>query len=375
VKIPARLQPLVEEGLVDEVIRPLMSGKEAAVFLVRAGGEVVVAKVYKDVKHRSFRQKAGYTEGRKVRNSRQQRAMEKGSKYGREQAEEAWHNAEVDALFRMSNAGVAVPKPHVFSDGVLLMDLVTDANGDPAPRLWDVDLSEAEATATHATLMRQAVRMLCAGMVHGDLSEYNVLISADGPIVIDFPQATEAAVNPNAKRLFLRDVHGLTAYLARFAPALAATHYGEEIWEHFERARLTPETELTGKWRGATRKADTRAVLDEIETAARDARDRWERDAGERRGKPRAEPKVHIERPKLPSNHNPLFGTKGLHRGAPPANPEPPAKAPQAARPSKPTPPRARPHEPAPRSTPDRAAPTPSRAIDLDALDALLSED
>ena len=294
-KIAVRLQPLVEQGLLDEVIRPLMSGKEASVYLVRSGATIAVAKVYKDVKHRSFRQKAGYTEGRRVRNSRQQRAMEKGSRYGREQAEEAWQNAEVDALYRMAHAGVRVPRPHAFTDGVLLMDLVADAAGEPAPRLWDVDLSETEALSVHALLMRQVVVMLCAGLVHGDLSEYNVLLAADGPVIIDLPQATEAAVNPNARRLFVRDVQGLTTFLSKFAPSLADTHYGEEIWELYERARLTPTSELTGRWKGSTRKADTRAVLDEIESAAQEARLKRERD-GAGRGKPRAVPRVVIER-------------------------------------------------------------------------------
>ena len=295
-KVPARLQPLVEEGLVDEVIRPLMSGKEASVFLVRTGTRVVVAKVYKDVKHRSFRQRAGYTEGRKVRNSRQQRAMEKGSRYGKEQAEEAWHNAEVDALYRLSYAGLRVPRPHLFTDGVLLMDMVADAHGEPAPRLWDVDLGETQAAEIHGILVRQAVHMLCAGMVHGDLSEYNVLLAADGPTIIDLPQAADAAQNPNAKRLFLRDLDGLTRFLARFAPALAETRYGEEIWDLYERARLVPDSPLTGTWKGSSRKADTHAVLEEIEHAAEEARRKRERD-GLPSGKRRAEPRVASDHP------------------------------------------------------------------------------
>lgn len=373
-KIPARLQPLVEEGLVDEVIRPLMSGKEAAVFLVKSHGEVLVAKVYKDVKHRSFRQRAGYTEGRKVRNSRQQRAMEKGSKYGKEQAEEAWQNAEVDALYRLSAAGVRVPRPHMFTDGVLLMDLVADEHGEPAPRLWDVDLTEAEATKVHEFLVRQALVMLCAGMVHGDLSEYNVLIAAEGPIIIDLPQATDAAQNPNAKKLFLRDVHGLTRFLSRFAPALAETHYGEEIWDLYERARLTPESVLTGKWKGSTKKVDTRAVLEEIEHAAFEARQKRERD-GEPSGKRRHD--THHAKPAHPKAPTSTLHGKGpkqassLHGKGVPKKSEP-------APPPAPTPPKA-PRTPALGARPPapKAPAKPARpaAIDLDALDALLSED
>lgn len=271
-RIPERLQPLVDDGVVQEVIRPLMSGKEASVFIVIADGKPCVAKVYKDAQHRSFRHRAGYTEGRRVRNSRQRRAMEKGTRFGKEQLEEAWQSAEVDALYRLSAAGIRVPTPYLFSDGVLLMELILEASGQPAPRLWDVDLTPEQAVELHRLLVRDIVGMLCAGMVHGDLSEYNVLLAWDGPVIIDLPQATDAANNPNSRTLFLRDVRNLTNFLSTFAPALASTRYGEEIWSLFERSSLYPDTRLTGRWKGSERRADTRAVLGEIETAARDAR-------------------------------------------------------------------------------------------------------
>ncbi len=279
-KIPERLQPLVEQGIVQEVLRPLMSGKEAQLFIVKANDDFCVAKVYKDAQHRSFRQKTVYMEGRRSRNSRQQRAIEKGSKFGKEQAEEAWQESEVAALYRLFDVGVRVPRPHVFTDGVLLMDLILDEDGRPAPRLFDVDLSEEEATKMHLFLVRQSVWMLCAGLVHGDLSECNVLLAWDGPMIIDFPQATDAAQNANAKSLFVRDIDNLTRYFARFAPEIAATKYGEEIWGLYERAQLFPDSRLTGTWRGSDRRADTRSVLREIETAARDAQRKREIDGG-----------------------------------------------------------------------------------------------
>jgi RIO kinase 1 len=277
-KIPERLEPLVEQGIVQEVVRPLMSGKEASLFVVVADDVYCVAKVYKDAEHRSFRNRAGYTEGRAVRNSRQRRAIEKGSKFGKEQMEASWQNAEVDALYRLHAAGLRVPKPRLFSDGVLLMDLILDPDGEPAPRLFDVDIPAEEAPALHRFLLHQVVLMLCAGMVHGDLSECNVLIAWDGPVIIDLPQATDAAGNPNARSLFLRDVANLTNYLAKFEPSLAATRYGPEIWSLYERALLFPDTPLTGKFKGSDRKADTTAVLGEIETAARDAMRKHELD-------------------------------------------------------------------------------------------------
>ncbi len=271
-KIPDRLQPLLEEGLIDEVMRPLMSGKEAQVFVVAAGGKFCVAKVYKEAENRSFHQRTSYTEGRLVRNSRQRRAMEKGSKYGREQVESMWQTAEVDALYKLGAVGVRVPKPIVFSDGVLLMEIVLAPNGEAAPRLCDCNLTVQEAWNVHAFIVRQVVMMLCAGVIHGDLSEYNVLIAWDGPMIIDLPQAINAAHNQSARALLVRDVTNITMFLARFAPELAESRFGEEMWALYERGVLTPETPLTGVWRGSTRKADTRGVLREIDAAAAEAR-------------------------------------------------------------------------------------------------------
>jgi RIO kinase 1 len=271
-KIPDRLIPLLEQGLIAEVVRPLMSGKEAAVYIVHTGTDFCVAKVYKDAEHRSFRQRAAYTEGRQVRNSRQRRAMEKGSKYGKEQVEAAWQTAEVDALYRVRAAGVRVPNPIVYSEGVLLMELVLDQQGEVAPRLCDCTFTPGEAWITHEFVIRQVVRMLCAGLIHGDLSEYNVLMAWDGPVIIDLPQAVDAAGNRSAPALLVRDVNNLTAFLARFAPDLAETRFGEEIWSLYERARLEPESPLTGRWRPPQRRNDPRAVLREVEAAAREAR-------------------------------------------------------------------------------------------------------
>lgn len=228
-KTPRRLEPLIEDGLIDEVVRPLMSGKEASVYVVRCGDSLRCAKVYKEANKRSFRQAAEYQEGRKVRNSRQARAMAKGSKYGRREQEEAWQNAEVAALFRLAGAGVRVPKPYDFLDGVLLMELVADADGDAAPRLNDVTLEPDEARRHHAFLIRQIVAMLCAGLVHGDLSEFNVLLGPDGPVIIDLPQAVDAAGNNHAFSMLERDVGNMAAYFGRFAPELRQTRYAKEM--------------------------------------------------------------------------------------------------------------------------------------------------
>ncbi|MES2640194.1 MAG: PA4780 family RIO1-like protein kinase [Myxococcota bacterium] len=271
-KIPDRLLPLLEQGLIHEVVRPLMSGKEAAVYIVHNAEAYLVAKVYKEANNRSFRQRTAYTEGRQVRNSRQRRAMEKGSKYGKEQQEAAWQTAEVDALEKLGAAGVRVPKVLAFSEGVLLMEIMLDPNGQPAPRLCDCDFTPEQAWNTHQFVVRQVVRMLCAGLIHGDLSEYNVLLAADGPVIIDLPQAIDAAHNQQARALLIRDVDNLTAFLARFAPDLADTRFGQEIWGLYERAQLTPDSVLTGRWRGSNRRADTNAVMREIEAAAREAR-------------------------------------------------------------------------------------------------------
>ena len=269
-KTPKRIEPLVAEGLVDEVIRQLMSGKEATVYTVRCGEEIRCAKVYKDADHRSFKKAATYQEGRKVKNSRQARAMEKGSRYGRQMQEEAWQNAEVDALYRLADAGIRVPRPYICYEGVLLMDLVTDADGNPAPRLNDIELSEELALDYHARLLNQVVRMLCAGIIHGDLSEYNILVDADGPVIIDLPQAVYAAGNSNAGPMLERDVANLASYFSQFAPSLAGSEYGKEIWRLFLAGRLSPDTELTGRIEVEHRLADVDAVLEEVKGALLD---------------------------------------------------------------------------------------------------------
>ena len=259
-KIPKRLAPLVEEGLIDEVISQLMSGKEATVYIVRSGDQIRCAKVYKDVKQRSFRQATTYLEGRRVQNSRQQRAMEKGSRYGREVQEKLWQTAEVDALFRLANAGVRVPKPYICTDGVLLMELVTDGEGNAAPRLNDVDMTESLALELHARLLDEVVTMLCEGMVHGDLSEYNILLAADGPVIIDLPQAVNAAGNNEAAAMLERDVDNLATYFGQFAPQLLTTQYGKEIWRLYEAGELKVGVPLTGRIAADSRKVDMKAL-------------------------------------------------------------------------------------------------------------------
>jgi RIO kinase 1 len=266
-KAPARLQSLIDEGLIDSVSRQLKSGKEADVFVVRRGGETCAAKVYKQAQQRSFRQAVDYTENRKVRNSRQARAMAKGTAYGRQQQEAAWQSAEVDALYRLAGAGVRVPRPYNFHDGVLLMELVVDADDDAAPRLNDVAFDEAQALQHHATLIDEVVRMLCAGVIHGDLSEFNILLAADGPVIIDLPQAVDAAGNNHAPRMLLRDVDNLRSFFGRFAPALLATQYGPEIWALYAGGLLVPGMALTGRYEHRPGAVDLSAVLREIEDA------------------------------------------------------------------------------------------------------------
>jgi RIO kinase 1 len=261
---------LIDEGLVDEVTRQLMSGKEAEVYVVRCGEDTRCAKVYKEASKRSFRQNVQYTEGRKVKNSRRARAMEKGSRYGRQEQEQAWQNAEVDALHRLAAAGVRVPRPYNFLEGVLLMELVTGDDGNAAPRLNDLVLSEAQARAYHHALMTQVVRMLCAGIVHGDLSEYNVLVGSDGPVIIDLPQAVDAAGNNGAGVMLERDVDNLTAYFSRFAPALRTTDYGREIWSIYESGKLRPDITLTGCFERLEKPADVRSVMREIDDVAKE---------------------------------------------------------------------------------------------------------
>jgi RIO kinase 1 len=270
-KTPQRLQSLLEEGLIDSVVRQLMSGKEAMVYVVRCGDDTRCAKVYKDATERSFRQAVDYTENRKVKNTRQARAMAKGTRFGRQATEAAWQSAEVDALYRLAAAGVRVPKPHNFCDGVLLMELVTDEHGDAAPRLNDVEFTPEDARLHHATLLTEVVRMLCAGVVHGDLSEFNILLGVTdgrpGPVIIDLPQAVDAAGNNHAGRMLLRDVANLRGFFGRFAPELLQTDYGSEIWDLYQRGVLQPETALTGRFAHKTGPVNLGAVMGEIDDA------------------------------------------------------------------------------------------------------------
>ncbi|WP_324780458.1 PA4780 family RIO1-like protein kinase [Thiobacillus sedimenti] len=266
-KIPKRLEPLLEDGLIDGVVRQLMSGKEATVFVVHRGDEIRCAKVYKEAHKRSFRQAVDYTENRKTKNSRQARAMAKGSKYGREMQEAAWQSAEVDALYRLAAAGVRVPTPYNFHEGVLLMQLVADADGNAAPRLNDGSFTEDEALAHHRTLIGEVVRMLCAGVVHGDLSEFNILVGADGPVIIDLPQAVDAAGNNHAQAMLARDVNNLRTYFGQFAPSVLDTQYAEEIWALYEHGGLHPEAELTGRFECEMPPVDLDGVMREIDDA------------------------------------------------------------------------------------------------------------
>jgi RIO kinase 1 len=239
-KIPERLKPLVEDGLVDDVIRQLMSGKEATVYVVRCGDDVRCAKVYKEANQRSFRQSVYYTEGRKTKNSRQARAMEKGSKYGRKLQEQAWQSHEVDALYRLAAAGIRVPKPHNF---------------------YDVAFTPEDARKYHQTLLREVVRMLCAGIIHGDLSEFNILLASDGPVIIDLPQAVDAAGNNHAEEMLERDINNLRDYFGRFAPELLTTQYAKEMWDLFSHGNLTVETPLTGRFRESAKAVDLKTVM------------------------------------------------------------------------------------------------------------------
>ena len=270
-RTPQGLQPLIDDGIIDEVLRPLKSGKEASVYVVRSGDDVRCAKVYKDMAQRSFQARVQYQEGRKVRGSRQQRAIGKASKFGRREQETAWKNTEVDALYQLMDAGVRVPQPHGFFHGVLVMDLVVDAEGHSAPRLGEVELEPAQARDYHAMLIGDVVRMLCQGLIHGDLSQYNVLVAPDGPVIIDFPQVVSAGGNNAARAMLLRDVHNLRDSLARFAPELADTHFGEEMWALFEKGELRADSVLTGHFVFDQHKADTRAVLWSIEDARQEA--------------------------------------------------------------------------------------------------------
>jgi RIO kinase 1 len=268
-KTPTGLQPLIDDGVIDEVLRPLKSGKEAAVYVVRAGAEIRCAKVYKDMAQRSFQQRVQYQEGRKVRGSREARAIGKASRYGRRQQEAEWKNTEVEALYRLRDAGVRVPEPFGYFHGVLVMELVVDADGHSAPRLGEVELSPEQARGVHRVLVRQVVRMLCIGLIHGDLSEYNVLVASDGPVVIDFPQVVSAAGNNAARTMLLRDVNNLTASLGRWAPELLETWYGEEMWALYEAGELGADSELTGVFAHDASAVD----LDGVRHAINDARE------------------------------------------------------------------------------------------------------
>jgi len=270
-KIPKGLQPLIDDGLIDEVIRPLKSGKEASVYVVRSGDDVLCAKVYKDLGQRSFQARVQYQEGRKFRGSRQTRAIAKATKFGRREQEAEWKNTEVDALYRLAAAGVHVPQPRGYFHGVLLMALVTDEHGHSAPRLGEVDLSPEQARTFHAQLIGDVVRMLCQGLIHGDLSEYNVLVAASGPVIIDFPQVVSAAGNNAARAMLLRDVHQLRDSLGRFASELNTTHFGEEMWALYERSELQADSALTGEFVFDQHHADVHSIMASIEEARREA--------------------------------------------------------------------------------------------------------
>lgn len=268
--VPERLRDLVDEGLITDVVRPLMSGKEAQVYLVASGTDLGVAKVYKESDKRSFKHRADYTEGRTSRNSRDNRAMARGSRYGRAVSEAAWRSSEADIIYRLRDAGVRVPEPYAFLNGVLLMELITDDEGQPAPRLGETELDPSIAPLFFEVLLQDVVRMTHAGIVHGDLSEFNILVGPDGPVIIDFPQSVDAASNPHAKKLLLRDVENLVRFGARFQPELKGRPYGPELWDLYERAELQPDTKLTGRFRRISKKADTEAVLREIRDVERE---------------------------------------------------------------------------------------------------------
>ncbi|MCB8888764.1 PA4780 family RIO1-like protein kinase [Vreelandella malpeensis] len=276
-KIPKRLQPLLDDGLIDEVVMQLMSGKEAQVFVVRCGDELRCAKVFKEAKQRSFKQAAQYQEGRKERNSRRARAMSKKTKYGQREQEQAWLNAEVDALYRCDGAGVRVPKPYGFVDGVLLMEMICDEEGDVAPRLDDVALTPEVALRYHAKVIQDVVRMLCAGLIHGDLSEFNVLAASDGPVIIDLPQAVDAAGNNSAAAMLERDVNNMRDYFGRYAPSLLETHYGKEMWALYESGELHPDSRLTGHFEFDTKSADVAELMEVIDDVKEEEAERQAR--------------------------------------------------------------------------------------------------
>lgn len=286
-KTPPRLLPLQEDGLIDNVSRQLMSGKEATVYVVQSGDDVFCAKVYKEANKRSFRQSVDYTEGRKVKSSRKSRAMNKGSKYGKQAQEEAWQSAEVDALYQLANAGVTVPKPYNFYEGVLLMELVTDDSGNAAPRLNDLSFTAEEARIYHQRLIKEVVRMLCAGIVHGDLSEFNILLGENGPVIIDLPQAVDASANNHAKDMLYRDVNNLATFFGQFAPELLNTQYGKEIWALYAKGALSLEIELTGRVKENHKAVDLKSVVNEID-AIREREERRQLGLLEAKNKPQS---------------------------------------------------------------------------------------
>jgi len=265
------LQPLIEDGIVDEVIRSLKSGKEATVYLVRAGAQLRCAKVYRDMSQRSFQKRARYQEGRKVRGSREGRAMARSTRFGRREQESAWKNAEVDALYKLAAAGVRVPRPYGYFNDVLVMELITGDDGGPAPRLGEVDLSAETARDYHMFLVRQIVRMLSVGLIHGDLSEFNVLVDAAGPVIIDLPQAVDAASNNGAFSMLERDVNNIRTTLGRLAPELLQTEFAREMWSHFEQGNLHADTPLTGVFARDDATPDPESVLLVIEDAREEA--------------------------------------------------------------------------------------------------------
>jgi RIO kinase 1 len=383
-RIPDSLTPLFDYGIVEEVVYPLMSGKEAQIYVVVSGGKYCVAKVYKEAQNRTFKHRAEYTEGRRVRNSRDQRAIEKRSKHGRALDETTWRSTEVDMIHRLHAAGVRVPVPQHFIDGVLIMELITDADGNPAPRLADLVFDRAGAQAMYERLLREVVRMLCAGVVHGDLSDFNVLVGADGPVLIDFPQSVDTAHNSNARKLLLRDVENLHRFLSQFVPNARRLPYAEEMWELFQQNAITPETRLTGRYRPSERRANTHAVLEAIRDANYDERKRRESlglrggplaDGAPRQGATRTQggpgrdaiPQSPARPPHGPQHHRPATRSdqarneparKGPQRNQPPRS-GPPRHGPPPGRP--------RPHGPPHSGTqhPDagrRAAPHPPDA-------------
>jgi RIO kinase 1 len=328
-RMPEALSSLVDEGIIEEVLRPLMSGKEAQIYLVVADGKQCVAKIYKEAQNRTFKHRADYTEGRKVRNSRDQRAIDKRSKHGRGQDEAAWRSTEVDMIYRLQAAGVRVPAPYHFIDGVLVMELVTGDNGEPAPRLGEVDFSPEQATLVHERLLREVVRMLCAGVVHGDLSDFNVLMGTDGPVIIDLPQAVDPSKNQNARKLLLRDVDNLQRFLGKFVPSARRAPYAEEMWALFENNQLTPETVLRGQYRPSQKKADTGALLELIGEVNEDERRRRAATEPQSGRRPR---RVEINVESVPNRrppngrHAPITpiaaGTTNGARHTPPARPQ-----------------------------------------------------